>query len=67
MVISDEYLNNSDSALEIGQAAREKLGDTHPVIDLAEATVRYRREEYPEFLTLFDRVDHTTSFRAANS
>ena len=60
MVISDEYLNNSDSALEIGLAAREKLGDTHPVIDLAEATVRYRRAEYPEFLTLFNRVDQTT-------
>lgn len=61
MVISDEYLNNSDSALEIGLAAREKLGDTHPVIDLAEATVRYRRTEYPEFLTLFNGVDHTTA------
>jgi hypothetical protein len=60
MVISDEYLSNSDSALEIGLAAREKLGNTHPVIDLAEATVRYRRAEYPEFLTLFNRVDHTT-------
>ena len=61
MVISDEYLNNSDSALEIGRAAREKLSDTHPVIDLAEATVRYRREEYTEFLALFDKVDGTSS------
>lgn len=60
MVICDEYLNNSDSALEIGLATREKLGDTHPVIDLAEATVLYRRAEYPEFLTLFDKVDETT-------
>jgi hypothetical protein len=60
MVIFDEYLNNAGSALEIAQAAREKLGDTHPVIDLAEATVQYRRAEYPEFLTLFNRVDHTT-------
>ena len=60
MVIFDEYLNNSDSALEIALAAREKLGGTHPVIDLAEATVRYRRAEYPEFLTLFNRVDHTS-------
>ncbi len=60
MIISDEYLNDPDSSLEIGQVARERLRETHPVIDLAEATVRYRRAEYPEFLTLFNQVDETT-------
>jgi hypothetical protein len=61
MVVSDEYMDDSKSALEIGREARQKLADTHPTIDLAESTVRYRRGEYDEFLTLFDKVDEATS------
>lgn len=60
MVVSDEYMNNSESALEIGREARQKLGKTHPVIDLAESTVQYRRGDYAEFLTLFNKVDEST-------
>jgi len=60
MVVSDEYMNNAELALEIGRNARQKLGETHAVIDLAESTVRYRRDEYAGFVTLFNKVDQTT-------
>jgi hypothetical protein len=57
MVILDEYLDNPEQAIESAHEARQKLGQTHPVIDLAEVTVRFRREEYEKSLDLFDRAD----------
>lgn len=60
MVISDEYLNDSSTALEIALSTRQELKHTHPVIDLAEATVRYHRTEYPELIGLFNKADVVT-------
>lgn len=57
MVVFDEYLDKPESALEVANDARQKLGANHPVIDLAESTVRFRREEYSECTLLFDRAD----------
>lgn len=57
MVLLDEYQNDSEAALSLVREARETLGTTHPLIDLAESTVRFRREEYPESLDLIDRVE----------
>ena len=57
MVILDEYLDNPEQAIESAMEARQKLGQTHPAIDLAEVTVRFRREEYEQCLNLFDRAD----------
>ena len=67
MVISDEYLNDSSTALEIASSARQELKHTHPVIDLAEVTVRYRRTEYPELIALFKNADEVTPDGSLNT
>ena len=41
--------------------AGKKLGETHPAIDIAESTVRFRREEYEQCLDLLDRADKSLS------
>lgn len=60
MVILDEYRNDSEVALSLAREARETLGTTHPLIDLAESTVRFRRKEYPASLDLIDRAEEGT-------
>lgn len=60
MVVLDEYQNDSEAALSLVREARETLNTTHPLIDLAESTVRFRREEYPESLDLIDRAEEDT-------
>jgi tetratricopeptide (TPR) repeat protein len=59
MVIFDEYLEDPQSALQIAHEARRLLGATHPLIDLAESTVHFRRERYSTSLDLFDKVDQS--------
>ena len=61
MVVFDEYLDNSQQAIETADEARQKLGETHPAIDIAESTVRFRREEYEQCLDLLDRAEKSLS------
>lgn len=62
IVVLDEYQDDSEAALRLASEARLTFGTTHPLIDLAESTVRFRRKEYPESLDLIAKFDEGTSF-----
>ena len=58
MIIYDEYLDDSHTALQIADAARQTITNgAHPAIDLAESTVIFRSEEPSPALDLIDSVE----------
>ena len=60
IVILDEYQNDSEAALRLARESRETIGASHPLIDLAESTVHFRREEYPAALDLIEIAEQGT-------
>ena len=45
IVVYDEYLDDSAKALQMADKSRSLLGNSHPLIDLQEATVRFRSDQ----------------------
>jgi len=59
MIIYDEYLNDSQTALQIADRARGNLtAEPHPIIDLAESTVAYRMGQPNRSLELIDTLEN---------
>lgn len=52
IVIYDEYLDDSAMALKMVDEARSLLSNTHPLIDIQEATVHFRSEQYKKVIEI---------------
>ena len=50
IVINDEYLDDSTNALLVADRTRASLDVPHPIIELQEATVRYRSGQYEKVI-----------------
>lgn len=62
MIVMDEFLNNSETALGVAAEFRES-GPNSPLVDLAEIGVRLRRGEGDQSLLLLERVENGTDPR----
>jgi len=62
MIVLDEFLNNSEAALDIAAEFRESAASS-PLIDLAEIGVRLRRDEGDDALRLLEKVENGTDPR----
>ncbi len=57
MVIYDEYLDDSLMALQMADNARSLLSNSHPLIDLQEATIHYRSEQNEMVIELITNLE----------
>jgi hypothetical protein len=57
IVIYDEYLNDTAKALQAADEARSLLENSHPLIDLQEATVRYRSDQYDKVIEIITNLE----------
>lgn len=57
MVVSDEYLNDPDKAMQVAAEARSMIAKSHPLIDLAESMVLFRHEDYRRALKIVMDVE----------
>ena len=57
IVIYDEYLDDSTKALQMADKARSLLGNSHPLIDLQEATVRFRSDQYEKVIEIITNLE----------
>lgn len=61
IVIYDEYLNDSSTALQVISEARSLLRKSHPLIDIQEATLRFRSEQYKEVIDITNELESSLS------
>ena len=61
IVIYDEYLNDSPMALKVIDEARSLLSNSHPLIDIQEATVRFRSEQYKIVIEITNELESSLS------
>ena len=57
IVIYDEYLDDTAKALQAADEARSLLENSHPLIDLQEATVRYRSDQYEKVIEIINNLE----------
>jgi chromosomal replication initiation ATPase DnaA len=57
IVIYDEYLDDTTKALQAVDKARSLLENSHPLIDLQEATVRYRSDQYEKVIEIITNLE----------
>jgi hypothetical protein len=57
IVVYDEYLVESTKALKMADKARSLLGNSHPLIDLQEATVRFRLDQYEKVIEIINNLE----------
>ena len=57
IVIYDEYLDDSPKALQMADKAKSLLGASHPLIDLQEATVRYRSDQPEKVIDIITNIE----------
>jgi tetratricopeptide (TPR) repeat protein len=57
IVVYDEYLDDSTKALQMADKARSLLGNSHPLIDLQEATVRFRSDQYEMVIEIITNLE----------
>lgn len=57
MVIYDEYLDDTTKALQAADKARSLLENSHPLIDLQEATIRYRSDQYEKVIEIIANLE----------
>jgi hypothetical protein len=57
MIIQDEYLNNKIDAIKAAEKGRILLGKTHPIIDLQEANIHFRSNEYNSVIEALNTVE----------
>ena len=57
VVIYDEYLDDSSMALQMADKARSLLGNSHPLIDLQEASVRFRSDQYEKVIEIITNLE----------
>ena len=52
IVVYDEYLDESAMALKMVDEARSLLSNSHPLIDIQEATIHFRAEQYKKVIEI---------------
>ena len=57
IVVYDEYLDDSTKALQMADKARSLLGNSHPLIDVQEATVRFRSDQYEKVIEIITNLE----------
>lgn len=61
IVIYDEYLDDSTNALQVVDKARSLLDNSHPLIELQEATVYYRSDQYEKVIDITTNLESSLS------
>jgi len=57
IVVYDEYLGDSAKALQMADKSRSLLGTSHPLIDLQEATVCFRSDQYEKVIKIISNLE----------
>ncbi len=57
MVIFDEYLNKPEKALKEAVEIRKVIGESHPLLDLAESIVWFRLDDYIKTIELIENIE----------
>jgi hypothetical protein len=57
IVIYDEYLDDSSMALKMVDEARSLLSNSHPLIDIQEATVHFREKQYKKVIEITNDLE----------
>jgi hypothetical protein len=57
IVIYDEYLDDSAMALKMVDEARSLMTNSHPLIDIQEATVHFRSEQYKKVIEIITDLE----------
>jgi hypothetical protein len=61
MVIHDEYLDDSKTALRKAVEGRALLSGSHPLIDIQEATLHFRAEHHKRVVTITKEIEASLS------
>lgn len=57
IVVYDEYLDDSAMALKTVDEARSLMSNSHPLIDIQEATVHFRSEQYKKVIEIITDLE----------
>jgi len=57
IVVYDEYMDDSQTALKVVDEARSLLSNSHPLIDIQEATVHFRSEQYKRVIEITNKLE----------